>query len=79
MAHVNKVVRSMNQDGGTICVDVFARPDGTYGYDEFRRDPEDGRGWFSIGHHGSKVFNSPDDAMVEARRTVSWLGDELPE
>jgi len=26
------------------CVDVFARPDGTFGFEEFRRDPED-MGW----------------------------------
>ena len=23
------------------CVDVFSRPDGTFGFEEFRRDPED--------------------------------------
>ena len=23
------------------CVDIFSRPDGTFGFEEFRRDPED--------------------------------------
>jgi hypothetical protein len=23
------------------CVDIFRRPDGSYGFEEFRRDPED--------------------------------------
>lgn len=73
MAHVNKVVWSINLDGETICVDVFARPDGTFEYDEFRRDPEDGRGRYSIGHHGAEVFHSAQAALEHARQTVSWL------
>lgn len=73
MAHVNKVVRSINLDGETICVDIFVRPDGSYGFDEFRRDPEDGRGWYSIGHHGDREFESAEAALDEAMRMVGWL------
>jgi len=79
MAHTNKVVRSINLDGETICVDIFARPDGTYGFDEFRRDPEDGRGWYSIGHYGSTEFSSPVEALAAAKKTVSWLNDVISE
>lgn len=75
MAHINKVVRSINLYGETICVDVFARPDGTFGFDEFRRDPEDGRGWYSIGHHGTATFESFDATLEAAKAAVSWLGD----
>ena len=75
MAHKNKVIHSINLDGDIICVDVFARLDGAYGFDEFRRDPEDGRGWYSIGHYGSLKFDSSDEALIEARHTVSWLND----
>jgi hypothetical protein len=77
MAHTNKVIRSINLDGETICVDVFMRPDGTYGFDEFRRDPEDGRGWYSIGHHGDETFESADAALQKAKQTVGWLSDAL--
>ncbi|MEH6519618.1 hypothetical protein [Sulfitobacter sp.] len=79
MAHINKVVRSINLDGETICVDVFARPDGTFGFDEFRRDPEDGRGWYSIGHHGTATFENSDAALEAAKAAVSWLGDACSE
>lgn len=79
MAHTNKVIRSINLDGETICVDVFLRPDGTYGFDEFRRDPEDGRGWYSIGHHGTASFGSFDQALADAKAKVSWLQDALSE
>lgn len=77
MAHINKVIRSINLDGETICVDVFLRPDATYGFDEFRRDPEDGRGWYSIGHHGAASFETFDQALEEAKAKVSWLTDAM--
>lgn len=77
MAHTNKVIRSINLDGEAICVDVFMRPDGTYGFDEFRRDPEDGRGWYSIGHFGSTSFPTFDSALKEAKAKISWLDDAM--
>lgn len=77
LAHKNKVIYSINLDGETICVDVFQRPDGSFGFDEFRRDPEDGRGWYSIGYHGEKEFLSAELALKEARRMVSWLANVI--
>ena len=77
MAHQNKVVRSINLDGEMTCVDVFRRPDGTFGFDEYRRDPEDGRGWFSIGRYGHLSFEDAETALTEARRRVGWLNDQL--
>ena len=56
MPHVNKVLRSMNDPGAARCVDIYRRPDGTIGFEEFRRDVEDGRGWFPIGGHSNRVF-----------------------
>lgn len=77
MAHANKVLRSVNLDGETICVDIFVRSDGTFGFDEFRRDPEDGRGWYSIGHHGMRSYSSEEAALRAAVDTVGWLGGAL--
>ena len=51
LTHSNIIVQSFNLEGDTVCVDIFMRADGTYGIDEFRRDPEYGRGWFSISHY----------------------------
>ncbi|MEO0764321.1 MAG: hypothetical protein AAFZ09_21380, partial [Pseudomonadota bacterium] len=56
------VLRSADLDGGGRCVDLFRRPDGTHGFEEYRRDPEDPRGWYAIGHHGARVFATLDDA-----------------
>jgi hypothetical protein len=47
--HENRVLRSINNDDASRCVDVFLRPEGTIGFEEYRRDAEDGRGWFPIG------------------------------
>lgn len=77
MPKANTVVRSINMEGAQLCVDVFQRPDGTYGLDEFRRDPEDNRGWYSIGHYGDQVFESSEVAFDRAQESVSWLAAAL--
>lgn len=73
MAHRNKVMQSINAPDGSLCVDIFQRPDGSFGFDEFRRDPEDPNGWYSIGHYGATVFKTQQDAEAEAERVVVWL------
>lgn len=77
MAHVNKVCRSIDAEGGMICVDIFMRPDGTFGFDEYRREAEDTRGWFGIGHHAGRVFATEAAALDAARRSVAWLDECL--
>ncbi|WP_224824083.1 hypothetical protein [Cognatishimia sp. MH4019] len=77
MAHENTVMLSVNLDGETVCVDIFQRPDGSFGFDEFRRDPEDMRGWFSIGYHGDKRFETAEDALNSAKDTVGWLDADV--
>ena len=77
MAHNNIIIRSINLKGDTVCVDIFTRADGTYGFDEFHRNPEDGRGWFSIGHYGLREFSGFDDALNEAKQTVAWLNNAI--
>ena len=73
MAHANKVLRSIETDEGDRCVDIFVRPDGTFGFEEFRRDVEDGRGWFPIGYYGNGVYESEAAALDRALSAVAWL------
>ncbi|HWK95815.1 MAG TPA: hypothetical protein VNR39_10365 [Pseudolabrys sp.] len=77
MAHVNKVLRSINDQGADRCVDIFRRPDGSVGFEEFRRDAEDMLGWFAIGGHSGHVFASEADALAAALASVAWLGPVL--
>jgi len=73
MAHANRVLRSIETDEGGRCVDLFARPDGTFGFEEYRRDTEDGRGWFPIGFHAAGRFETADDALRDALSKITWL------
>jgi hypothetical protein len=73
MAHVNKVTRSIETPDAARCVDLFRRPDASFGFEEYRRDPEDAGGWFPIGHHGEASFATEAAALAEARRRIAWL------
>ena len=73
MAHINKVTRSIETPDGTRCVDLFRRPDASFGFEEYRRDPEDGSGWFPIGFHAEAAFPTEAAALAEAHRRVAWL------
>jgi hypothetical protein len=73
MAQKNVVIRSYNLDGETQCVDFFRRPNGTYGFEEYRREPEDGRGWFPISDYSSRSFELDPDAVMDAQASIHWL------
>ena len=75
MAHTNKVLRSINNPDGGRCVDIFLRPDGTFGFEEFRRDVEDPTGWFSIGGHSAKKFSTEESAFKKSKELYFWIQD----
>jgi hypothetical protein len=73
----NRVLRSIETVDGMRCVDFFIRPDGSYGFEEYRRDMEDARGWFPIGFHAERKFANEEEAETKALSTVLWLKDAL--
>ena len=73
MARVNRVLHSYETDGATRCVDIIVRPDGTFGFEEYRRDSEDGRGWFPIGFYSTRVYQTEREAHAAAVVLVGWL------
>lgn len=75
MAHRNKVARSLESPCGTRCVDLYQRPDGTYGFAEYRRDPEDPSGWHPTGVQSIAAFTNVDAALKAARAGVAWLAE----
>jgi hypothetical protein len=77
MAEKNRVLRSIETPEGQRCVDFFIRPDGSFGFEEYRRDAEDARGWFPIGFHADKSFASEGEAEAKALAAVSWLKDAI--
>jgi hypothetical protein len=68
-----RVQRSLESPFGDYCVDIFVRDDGTYGFEEYRRDPEDGGGWYSLQRYSGQVFHAEDDAIAQAKESVEWL------
>ena len=68
-----KVLTSLENSAGDHCVDIFVRANGTFGFEEYRRDPEDGRGWFSLHRYSHQVFASADDALAQAKAKVAWI------
>ena len=73
MPKSNIVVHSINSHDQARCVDVFRRPDGSFGFEEYRRDAEDARGWFPTGGYAGLDFPTEDAALVDAARRVAWL------
>jgi len=70
----NKVFRSIEAPGGALCVDLYRTPAGVWGFAEYRRDPEDGRGWAPTGVDGGP-YATEDAALQAARQAVGWLED----
>ena len=73
MAHQNRILRSINGFDAATCVDFFMRPDGSFGFEEFRRDPEDSRGWFPVGGYGAQRFLQEEAAFAAALASIVWL------
>ena len=59
------------------CVDLFRRPDGTFGFEEFRRDPEDAGLWTPVQYCSGVAYASRDEALAAAVKVVAWLGESL--
>ena len=69
----NKVLESIENDSGTHCVDIFLRADASFGFEEFRLDPEDRGVWQCLNKHGHCVYATGQDALDAAREAVPWL------
>jgi hypothetical protein len=67
-------LHSFENPDHTRCVDIFVRADGSFGFEEFRRDPEDGGTWQITGNYASLRYATREDAEAAAKRTVKWMG-----
>jgi len=66
-------LQSINAPDMERCVDVFVRADGGFGFEEYRRDVEDGRGWFAVGGHDARRFATAEAALEAAQTAIPWL------
>lgn len=57
------------------CVDFFSRPDGSFGFEEFRRDPEDAGLWTPVQYFSAARFDTLRAARGAAVGAVPWLSE----
>lgn len=67
------VVMSVASDDGSMCADFFECPDGGFGFEHFRAEPEDGGRWTAIGGHAAARYDSIAAAAIAGRDSVAWL------
>jgi hypothetical protein len=72
-----RVLASPSTSAVDRCVDIFVRLDGTFGFEEFRRDPEDMGIWTPIAYYSAQEYFSQQDAVDAAREAVIWLAEVL--
>lgn len=71
------VVDSIENAEHDRCVDVFHRPDATFGFEEFRRDVEDAGAWTPVRFYSHAAFLSREAALDAATQAVVWLDAAL--
>lgn len=69
------VLVSRESEDGLRCVDIFRRADMTFGFEEFRRDPEDQGRWTRTGYYSDGVWPTMEDAEKAARAAIRWLSE----
>ena len=55
----------------------LVRPDGSYGFEEFRRDVEDRGNWTPVRYHSGSVYTSKEATLAAAMQSVEWLADAI--
>jgi hypothetical protein len=68
---------SIEHEDGLRCVDIVALPDGSFGFREYRRDPEDRGGWSLVADFLDRRHETIQAALDAAASVVPWL--ELPD
>ena len=58
-------------------VDLFRRPDGSFGFEEFRRDVEDAGNWTPVSYYSGAAYSSKDAALGAAVKAVVWLAEAI--
>jgi hypothetical protein len=70
------VFDSIENDQHDRCVDLFQRPDGSFGFEEFRRDVEDAGAWTPVAYYSGAAYPSKVDALGAATVAVAWLAEK---
>jgi hypothetical protein len=67
------VLDSIENGDHDRCVDLFRRPNGSYGFEEFRRDAEDMGRWTPTQFYSGIEYPTPKAARAAAGKAVVWF------
>jgi hypothetical protein len=67
------VLASRENAEANRCVDIFRRGDGSFGFEEYRRDPEDRGAWTPVAYHAHRVFATLHEAEAAAAGSIAWM------
>lgn len=67
------VLESIQASADGLCVDIFEHPDGGYGFEQFRRDPEDRGAWTQVSNFSAQRFSTVLEAIAAAQVAINWL------
>lgn len=70
------VFDSVENEQHDRCTDLFRRQDGSWGFEEFRRDVEDQGRWTPVAFHSGAAYPSREAAWASALGKVAWLAAE---
>lgn len=60
----------------TQCVDVFLRPDGSFGFEHYRADLDGARRWQSLNKFSHLIFATGDEALRGAKQGLPCLDQQ---
>ncbi len=69
------VVTTVHSDDARHAVKIMRQPDGTFGFSEFRRDPEDAGHWTKVRDSGG-AFATPQQAADAAATGIAWFSEK---
>jgi hypothetical protein len=67
------VIQSIEDTDGLRCIDFIQHTNGTFGFKEFRRDPEDGGRWTLIADYSQPGWDTKDEAQRRAASVIAWF------
>jgi hypothetical protein len=75
MPMASGVIATLHNEDADRAVKIIKRSDGTFGCNEFRRDPEDAGGWTLVRENASGTYATQAQAVAAAR--AGWLRDAV--
>ena len=49
------------------------RENKTFGFEEYRKDPENIDGWYKVGNYSDKIYKNQKEAYKNACKNILWL------